>query len=604
MRYEFDRDDAYRFKNEVGGFAKEKNHELIFAFCPYCNGGKHRDKDTFSINLNTGQFECKRLSCGAKGNMITLSRDFNFSLGTDYDAYFGSGKQYRTFKKTEIKMKEPAVRYLQDRGISELTTSIYKVTTAKGKDNILVFPFYDEKNNLTFIKYRKTDFNKGRDKSKEWCESDCKPILFGMNQCTDSKRLVLTEGQIDSLSVAEAGIENAVSVPIGCNGFTWVPHCWDFLGRFDELIVFGDLENEKISLLEEMRKRFQGIVKAVQIDDYRNCKDANELLKEHGKEAVRQAVENARIIPDKQIIELADVEAVDIYSMENLKTNISDIDNLLGGLYFGQLILLTGQRGDGKSTLMSQIIVEALDQDYNTFIYSGELRDFYFKRWIDMQIAGTSVITQLVNGRESHYISNQTIEQINNWYRGSAFLYDNNCIDDEEMADLLATIEKAIMQYGCRVICIDNLMTALDVGMRDDLYRAQSKFVGKLAKIAKIHNVLIILVAHPRKTSMSLTNDDVSGSADITNKVDVVMQYVRPEEKNGVMVDESLRLFRVSKNRLTGKLTKKDHEIELYYSERSKRIVGKEKDFSRVYGFAKELDGFTKILDDEALPFD
>ena len=55
---------------------------------------------------------------------------------------------------------------------------------------------------------------RNKDKSKEWCERDCKPILFGMKQCDDAfKQLVITEGQLDSLSVAAAGINNAVSVP-------------------------------------------------------------------------------------------------------------------------------------------------------------------------------------------------------------------------------------------------------------------------------------------------------------------------------------------------------------------------------------------------------
>lgn len=55
------------------------------------------------------------------------------------------------------------------------------------------------------------------------------------------------------------------------------------------------------------------------------------------------------------------------------------------------------------------------------------------------------------------------------------------------------------MQYGTKLICIDNLMTALDISMNDDLYRAQSKFVGKLAKMVKQYEVVIILVTHPRK---------------------------------------------------------------------------------------------------------
>lgn len=48
-------------------------------------------------------------------------------------------------------------------------------------------------------------------------------------------------------------------------------------------------------------------------------------------------------------------------------------------------------------------------------------------------------------------------------------------------------------------------MTALDVGMSVDLYRAQSKFVDKLVKMAKRLQVAVVLVVHPRKTVLEMT---------------------------------------------------------------------------------------------------
>ena len=54
-----------------------------------CNPTEKRDNlGTFSINLKTGQFKCLRASCGVSGNMITLQKDFDFSLGTQIDEYY------------------------------------------------------------------------------------------------------------------------------------------------------------------------------------------------------------------------------------------------------------------------------------------------------------------------------------------------------------------------------------------------------------------------------------------------------------------------------------------------------------------------------------
>lgn len=603
--YEFKTDDAFRFAQEIGGKSRQKGDELQLEQCPYCQGGKNRkDRGTFSINLRTGQFKCLREGCGAHGNMITLSKDFNISLGTEVDEYYSGKKQFRKIHvRKRPEAKPAAITYMESRGISEAVTKRYNITVRNDNDKILVFPFYDENEILRFVKYRNTGFRKGIDKNKEWCEADCKPILFGTNHCNlDNPVLILTEGQIDSLSVAEAGIENAVSVPTGAKGFTWIPYCWDFLAKFKTLIVFGDCENGHVTLLEEMQQRFQGCVKCVRMDDYRGCKDANELLMAYGTKAVRMAVENAQAIPAKRIKPLEEVKRVDLSKLEKLRSGIASLDKIIGGFYLGQLILLTGERGEGKSTLASQFGTFAIAAGYTTFFYSGELMDWYFRAWLDLQVAGKRHINALVSnfGYTSYSIDGNCIPQIEQWYRGKAYIYDNGIIqqDDEEDESLLETMEKAVVQYGCQVLFVDNLMTAITDDIASDLYRQQTKFVKALALMAKKYNVLIFLIAHPRKsTGNEFGNDDVAGSSNITNLVDVVLKYSRPK-KTGEEIASCDRLLTIHKNRLTGR-TSRDG-IRLYYQEGSKRISENPETFDWSLGW----EGITKVQPDEQVPFD
>lgn len=608
--YEFKKEDAYEFVRVSGIQSKQRGDELQLLFCPYCRGGKNGDKGTFSISLVTGQFKCLRSSCSVSGNMVTLARDFDyFSLGKDIDAYYRTGKQkrFRQFKKMEpIKPKPEAVAYLESRKITTATAEKYHITVQSKHENILVFPFLDEKGDMQFIKYRKTDFNPTVDKGKEWCEANCKPILFGMYQCNlDNKTLILTEGQLDSLSVTESGIENAVSVPFGKNGFTWIPYCWDWMQNFDTLIVFGDCENGIITLLDEMRKRFRGTVKAVQQQDYRGCKDANELLCKYGKDAVRRAVEQAKTVLIDRVTEIADIKAVDLFSLPKISTGITGIDKVLsGGIYLGQTVILTGKRGDGKSTLGSQILANALDNGKSVFAYSGELPDYFFKRWLDFQIAGQQNVIDRAGeaGSVNYFIPDSKVHKISEWYRGRAYLFDNRSTEDNELEYLLSTIEKAIQQYGIQLVLLDNLMTALDIGLDIDLYRAQSKFVDKLVKISKNYNVAVILVVHPRKNSLGADdNDVVSGSSDITNKVDVVMTYKRDKT-----LSDDERLLTISKNRLTGKLAIGAKAIKLYFDEASKRISDNRDDFRKPYGWETDTAGFMTVNDMEQMeiPFD
>lgn len=508
--------------------------------------------------------------------MITLARDFGFSLGTDVDEYFNRKRKYRDLSRyPKPIIRPPAVEYLEGRGISARITEKYGITTQKENDNVLVFPFFDEANKMQFIKYRKTDFDKSKDKNKEWCERDCKPILFGMDQCNteDNKVLVLTEGQIDSLSVAEAfdGEVNAVSVPTGANGFTWVPYCWDFLGKFSELIVFGDHEKGRITLLDEMRKRFHGTVKHVQETAYKDCKDANELLVKYGRGAVIEAVESAIAVENKRIKKLCEVERKDMSQMKAINTGLSQLNRTIGGFFFGQLIILTGERGLGKSTLGSQFVMHAVNQGVTSFCYSGELPEWFFQDWFDRQCAGRENINVAKSelGFDNYMIDPAALELIHDWYRESIYIYDNSVVesDDDENESILQTLETAVKQYGCKFIMIDNLMTAISDDLKSDLYRQQSAFVRALAEMAKKYDAIILLIVHPRKRQgNTFSNDEVAGSSNITNLADVVLNYALPNSDMDIVPE---RVLQISKNRLSGTTG----SINLWYDIPSKRIL-------------------------------
>lgn len=593
MSYEFNKQDVFDFAVKSNAETKIKDNELFFKYCPYCNGGSHNDKETFSINLDNGTFNCFRSSCNKQGHFVELARDFNFELD------FGETKQYRVLPQKKPTPTNNAIEFMANRGISKDVVTRYRLTTKKDNKNIIVFPFYDENDVLVAVKYRKADFNKYRDKNKEWFEKDTKPILFGIAQCKDFDRLIITEGQIDSLTVAECGFDNAVSVPTGANGFTWLTLCWDWIIKFKEVIVFGDYERGKISLLDTLQNRLPQKVKAVRTVDYLGEKDANDILQKYGKKAIVDCIENAEVPKIANVKDLSEVEKVDINALPKIKTNIAELDRVIGGLIFGQVILLSGKRGNGKSTFMSQLVCEALEQNESVFIYSGELADYHFKRWLDYQLAGADNVVSYKNeyGDNNYYIKDDITEKISNWYKGRAFIYDNNFVPDEdnELETITDTIEKVIKQFGVKLICIDNLMTAMEsVDEQNNLYLSQSNFVGRLKKIAIKYDVVIILVAHPRKSDKDFTNDDVSGSGDITNKVDVVMSYQRDE--NNPTYNSKLI---ITKNRLFGKYAIGDSAIGLIYSEQTKRIASLSSGV-RHYGWENEQIIFDE---DGDLPF-
>ena len=599
--YDFDPYDVERFASFTGTRTRKIGNQLQFEICPFCHGetkSSKRDTYTFAINLDNGLYNCLRSSCMSHGNMIELAKQFpDFKLNDQVSRYLGQGEyrrsNYKPYNYHLEKPKDEAVEYLKSRGIDGDLCKKYDITM-KGDNKTLIIPFRDENGVVWCVKFRNTKFRKDVDSMKEWFDvrkvqdengqpvkdmhSLSKPILFGMYQCEGFKQLVITEGQMDTLACVTAGVKNVVSVPTGQGGATWIPYCYDWLTKFEEIVVFGDCENGKITLSDMIRNRFsRKRVKIVRVEDYKGCKDANDLLMLHGKQAVLDAVNNAQATVSKYIKRAIDIKYVDIKRLPRISTGITKLDTILsGGFYYGQLILLSGKKGNGKSTMASQFVVEALSQKKRALIYSGELPDYRVKQWVDGQMFGKVDLT------------NTQIKQCEDLYSDKLLIYDNTVIE-EQPPKLLDVIEDTIIKQDVKFILIDNLMSGLRVRPNENLYQAQSDFVFKLARIAKQYDTVIMLVAHPRKTNGVFDNDDVSGSADITNLADIVMSYDRDKDREEV---EDLRIMRITKNRLTGKLG----NMELWFSESSRRISDNQR-FDKNY-----FDGFIDS-DDMGIPF-
>lgn len=273
---------------------------------------------------------------------------------------------------------------------------------------------------------------------------------------------------------------------------------------------------------------------------------------------------------------LSDVEKVDLLSLPHISTGIKSLDRLIEGLFESQLIVVTGKRGQGKSTFASWLLSNALNQGRNIFAYSGELPDYHFRNWLDLQIAGARNIKTEKNewGDSVYSLNDDAANKLTEYYSGRAYIYDNSAVTQGRLQDvLLGSIRYAAQELKCQVVLVDNIMTAVDT-LDNDAYAVQSGFVKSLKALCAELHITIILIAHPRKTEQgkALVNDDVSGTADITNLADIVLTYSRLDEKeseNG----KYHSAIAVTKNRLTGKLTMRNKPIKVTYSEMTKRII-------------------------------
>lgn len=273
------------------------------------------------------------------------------------------------------------------------------------------------------------------------------------------------------------------------------------------------------------------------------------------------------------VLDIAEVECDQRMDAHRVLSGFRELDAGIGGFSHGELSVWTGKRGEGKSTLLSQLLLEAVNQGHRVCAYSGELPARQFKLVMLQQAAGRDGVERREDprsGRVSFEVKAETAQRVNEWWRQRIFLTDikrENCHDERQ---ILKIFEYAHRRYGCDVFLVDNIMTAqLKDAAALGYWQAQSAFTGRLVAFAKGRGVHVHLVAHPRKTDKRLEADDVGGSADITNRADNVLKMERVAEDK-VETAECDMLLTVMKNREFGALPKMkldfDPAIRRFYS--------------------------------------
>ena len=377
---------------------------------------------------------------------------------------------------------------------------------------------------------------------------------------------ISVSGNCDAIALDEAGIENVVSVPSGSQDLTWIENCWEWLEQFKQIIIWGDNDEPGKKMVREVITRL-GDWRCYVVDS--EHKDANVSLAIDGPLKTAERVFNAKPVPINGLIDLADVVTPDYDNIERVISGLSSIDKSMGGFLMGELTVWTGKSGQGKSTLLGQMMLEAIDEGFNVCAYSGELRADRFQYWVNLQAAGNKYISYRyddVRQKKIPFIPKLINEKIKNWYRGRFWLYDNNINNDNsENTGIIKLFTYAARKYNCKLFLVDNLMTSkFNTGKSDsDFYRAQSEFVGELMHFAKTYNAHVHLVAHPKKTKDKLGKEDVSGTGDITNRADNVLSVERDAEH------PLSNIVTILKNRSDGV---QDRSIGLLFDPSSKRF--------------------------------
>lgn len=578
--------DANEYKKRLGERAKEiitygiglnkysstKNQ----ACCPF-----HKEK-TPSFKWHSKSYNWKCFSCGETLDIYRYYiefRNMKFLEAVKEVANMTGGVIQVDHQKPKVEYKKPnikiesltadAIEYMKLRKISEETLNEWKVVQRiwNGKPNY-VFQYFDENNELQHVSYRGI----GKGGTKGGCEKDTKAILWGIWRVKKDEPLIIVEGQLDALAVSESGYQNVVSVPSGSCNYTWIDNCWEWLQDIQEIIIFGDNDEAGIKMVNELTIRLGKYrVKSV-IHKY---KDANEILYRQGKEEVIRLIEEAIKQTPQGIIRISDHPYIRIQDRvhEGIPSGIYELDSAIDDLQPEYLTILFGRNSEGKSTIINQMICNIIDNKTPVFLYSGELSTNRLTNWLYRQAIGEE--KEYIDYVETKYkikadIKPRAIKALKKWCGNYFYTFDRSVQNvRKDTSALFDVMANAVMRYGCKVLIIDNLMSALEENA-ESLNSDQSNFVQQCKDFAESYRVHIILVAHPNKIKKKgdqLEKEDISGSNNIPNKADIIVAI----ERNYQDDREYDNVLRLLKDREEG-ICK---TINFLFESKSKRLLEK-----------------------------
>lgn len=375
---------------------------------------------------------------------------------------------------------------------------------------------------------------------------------------------------------------NAVCVGLGDLGSrNWdvFANCREFLESFNTVFVAVSFPVIRDAIAEKISEHAPQLVVLKASDaGFKGCESVREYCQKFGEDRMPYIAESFIELENPGLLSYSKIKRSE-YS-RSILFGIKELDRATGGYKKTELCVWTGKRAEGKSTLVNNIILNAVDDKQVVCIYSGELSPERMRDWHYLQAAGPRFVNRRVSafsGNTYWEVSPENQREIDKWWDGRIFCFDTKRKGAHDEDTIFSLFEYAWYRHGAQIFVLDNLMT---VNIRDDkeYYRAQTRFTKRLKGYAEQRGVTVHLIAHPRKTGRGeVEADDVAGTADITNLADNAFLVSRLPDNNEYGADARVRVL---KNREHGKRG----DILLLFDESCRRFSDMDRSgFDRCY---------------------
>ena len=405
----------------------------------------------------------------------------------------------------------PHYDYLKSRGISKETADKMKLFAADkffGRLNktsaAIGFPYYRD-GSLVAVKYRSFP-------DKDYTqESGGAHDFFGIDHVIKGKPLIIVEGEIDALTLMEAGVENAVSVPSGApikvadgkvspsedKRFAFVWNAREIIDSAPYVIIATDQDIAGQALAEELARRIgKDKCRLAKFD----MKDLNEVYLDDPFR-IEDILDNATPYP---IAGLSTAESYmdrlnDLYAAgtgKGASTGYSSLDNVYT-IATAQLSVVTGYPSSGKSNFVDQLMVNlAKNEDWKFAVCSFENQpEIHISRLMEIYTR-----KRFFDGKER--MTQDEKDHAFKWVNEHFLFIDTNGEEPSTLESILERAKVAVKRMGIRGMVIDPY-NYIDLNRESTETEAISNMLSKVQRFVKTHDIHCWFVAHPSKINRS-----------------------------------------------------------------------------------------------------
>jgi len=467
-------------------------------------------------------------------------------------------------------IKDLPIRGFKERKITKEVSEFFDVKVSYGENGEIDTHYYPYDDGKAY-KVRKLP------KEFHWIQKSTN--LFGQSKFNGGgKRLIITEGEIDALSIAQASLDKYKKIyPVVAMSSATMTKALlenrDWIRTFNEVVLC--LDND-----EAGQKATAEAIKIIGIDKVKvaklPCKDPNEVLVKFDSNKLLQCVFDAASHVPAGIIGKEDLwKALENYnSVPSVPYPdcLQGVNSKLKGMRPGEITLFISGTGSGKSTILREIILHLLDttKDKLGIISLEEAPAETARKLAGMVLNRNPAkdeipILELKEGFDKVFGDDRVIVLD---HQGS--MSDNSIVDKLEYMALM----------GCKYLFIDHITILVSEGVENLTgNEAQDKVMNDLLRIVKRHPVWIGLVSHLRKAPGGTKSfeegklpslDDIRGSGSIKQISFDVISFARhltatsEKERNSI----KMRILKSRYSGLTGVVR------GAYYNYETGRLIG------------------------------